>query len=373
MRRRKFILGIGSAGASGSALLGAGAFSRTESHRGVSVQVAEDSTAYLGMNGCPDSPNQSYTTVSEHGHLTVDITPDNPTDEGGLGVNSNSRTWFDSVFQVCNQGKESICVYIADDEDWPTYTENGDEERRVEFYLEDDRENSVISQDNAFPLEVGTCACIGLRATTKELEEGDQLLEEIGNSITIVADSGTECDVIECPELTGSYECTIYNEQNGEYQRIGTSFEVENTGSSTIADIAIANDPGEWEPDQAIDAFGSTSIVADASFPTRALLFWDPVDEDCLDIVDAQTWGEYKDDEGIDDLNDWYEEFGTGDPPDDIPDDPDDDLVVRVEDIPEEGVEDPVGPDEIIEDEDWPEMSDDAADEGWITCEQAGE
>ncbi|MEF8900809.1 MAG: twin-arginine translocation signal domain-containing protein [Halovenus sp.] len=52
MNRRKFLVGVGSAAAAGSAVLGSGAFTRVEAQRSVTVQVAEDPNAYLGMDTC---------------------------------------------------------------------------------------------------------------------------------------------------------------------------------------------------------------------------------------------------------------------------------------------------------------------------------
>ena len=379
MDRRKFLIGAGGAAIGGSALLGSGAFTRVESQRQVTIEVAEDPDAYLGLEGCEGSPNSSYTNIDDSGHLEVDMSPDNPTDADGQGINSDSRSYFDDVFQICNNGKQDVCVWINDDDDWPTYDDTG--ERRVEFYVGNSvgagdltglEEQSIIGQESAVQLTTGQCVCIGIATVSKELSEEDQLLAELDNEITITADADVECEATACPELSGAYECTSYlfSQAAEEWERIGTGFAVTNLGSATTADIAVANEPGKWEDDLEISAFETTGIVSDASFPTRALLFWDPVDEECIDVVDAPTWGEYKEEEDIDDLEDWFDKFGTADPPDDIPEDPDDDLVVRVEDIPEEGVEDTVGPDESIPDDQWPDMSDPAEEEGWITCEK---
>ena len=197
MDRRKFLVGIGSASIGGSALLGTGAFSRVESQRGVTIQVAEDEFAYLGLMGCPDSANRSYTGDDGKGHLTVDMTPDNPTAAGGQGVNSDSSTWFDRVFQICNNGKKTVCIWIEEDEAWPVVPDGWGEhtgERRVEFYLEDERENTIIGEENAIPLPVGECVCVGIRTRTYSLSEGDRLLEDLDDEIRIIADD-------DCPDV----------------------------------------------------------------------------------------------------------------------------------------------------------------------------
>lgn len=209
MKRRKFLLGTSSAAIGGSALLGSGAFSRVESQRDVSIAIAHDSDAYLGLDRCggeDPAPNSSYIEFDDKGHLGVQMNPDNPTDAGGLGVNSNSRSWFDNVFQITNQGKTSVCVWIDNDPSWPWY--NG--ERRVDFYNSDNRDESVIGLSNAFELDVGESKCIGISVVTKALEDGEgyQLLEELGNEITIIADEDcpTPDPVTESGRLSLAYE-----------------------------------------------------------------------------------------------------------------------------------------------------------------------
>lgn len=195
MKRRNFLIGTGSTAIGGSVLLGSGAFSRVESQRRVKIEVAEDPDAYLGLDGCPESANNSYTNIDEEsGHLEIDMSPDNPTDAGGQGVNSDSRTYFHNVFQICNQGKQEVCVWIHDDEDWPLVPEGYDDEgdRRVEFYLGDDPERSIIGSENGVRLPLGECICVGIKTNTKGLSEGDQLLEDLDDEIKIIADE-------ECP------------------------------------------------------------------------------------------------------------------------------------------------------------------------------
>lgn len=371
MKRRQFIIGTGSAAIGGSALLGSGAFSRVESDRAMTIQVAEDENAYLGLQGCPDSPNQSYTGDDGKGHLTIDMTPDNPTEAGGIGVNSDSTSYFDRVFQICNNGKEDVCIHIEDDDDWPVVPEGFDDEgeRRLDFYLEGDRESSIIGEENSFALPLGECVCIGLLTRTYSLSEEDRILEELDDMVTIVADVDGDCfeEEVLCPELSGEYQCTIYDQENGNWIRTGTRFFIENTGPAPASfDIAVADAPSDFRADLPIGANTSRTVVTDASVPQQALIAW-AVPEGC---EPDQTWGEYKDAEDIDDLDDWYDTFGTGTGAPGAPEDLDDDAAVAVLTIPEQDVEpgDTVGPDAEIDDEDFPDMSQEAEDEGWITC-----
>lgn len=382
MDRRKFLVGLGSVSVGGSALIGTGAFTRVEAQRRVKIQIAEDPDAYLGLDGCPESPNSSYTEIDEKGHLAIEMSPENPTDAGGYGINSDSLSWFHDVFQIRNQGKQEVCVWIEDHEDWPRVHDDEFEDdlsdydgmRRVSFYLGDDPTDEFIGQDNWVVLGVGEAVCVGLMTVTKGLSEGDQLLDELDNEIVINADAECE-EPLECPVLSGEYECTTYEDENGNWVRTGTRFRIYNDGPATTFSLATADQPGGWRGDVPIDANTDRSIIADASFPWNAVLAWDP-EPACKELLleehDLETWGEYKDRVGVDDLTDWYESFGHEDSPGDAPDDLDDELVVEVKDIPEidEGNDpgDRVGPDEEIDDEMYPDMSEEAEELGWITC-----
>ena len=198
MQRRKFLIGAGAASTGGALVLGSGAFSRVESNRAVEIQVAEDPDAYLGLDECDTPHGDNYVEVSSdtNGHLEIDI-GENPND--GEGVNSNSRTWFHNVFEICNQGKEDACVWIEKDEDWPIVDEGPYEgEPRVDFYLEDDDEESILGAENAYEIGLGECYCIGIKTITHGIDANDDeaLLADLGDEITLVAD-------VECPEENG--------------------------------------------------------------------------------------------------------------------------------------------------------------------------
>lgn len=370
MQRRNFLVGLGSASVGGSALLGTGAFSRVESQRSVTVAVAEDPDAYLGLDKCP-TPNGSYTSLDDDGHLEVLMNPDNETIGStplGSGINSNSRSQFDNVFQICNQGKETVCVHIEDNDAWPRVpAEVGGEtgERRVEFYLDSAPNISVIGVENALPLGVGDCICIGILTRSHGLVEGDELLDALDNEIRIIADVDGNC-VPEngCANLSVEYECTDYSLGTDKYRRGTTRFRVTNTGSvPTAYDLAVANEPGSWDDAEAVDESSSTTAISDASVPTAALAFWT-----CANGTPSgvQTWGEYKTENELTDLEDWYETVGSlGFGPSDAPQDVDDDLLVA------EAQNIPVGePDEDIASADYPNMSQAAEENGWIACEK---
>lgn len=80
----------------------------------MTIQVAEDPDAYLGLDGTGSLNSDNYVYIDDNGHLAIDIgqIPEGENSIGGEGVNSDSFTWFDSMVQVCNQGKEDIGFWI---------------------------------------------------------------------------------------------------------------------------------------------------------------------------------------------------------------------------------------------------------------------
>ena len=248
MQRRKFLIGVGSASVGGSALLGSGAFSRVESQRSVTIQVAEDPDAYLGMDKCSidgsDTPNSSYAHLDDKGHLEILMNPENPTigdSSLGEGINSDSRMYVDNVFQLCNQGKEDVCVYIEDDDNWPRAPEGYDEERRVDFYLGDNQEASIVGEDNAIGLPLGECVCIGLKTNSKGLSEGDELLEELDNEIRVVADVNGDCtfdpeEITETGRISLAYEDLPKDDPNIDWDYNDWVVDIDGTFTRRIED-----------------------------------------------------------------------------------------------------------------------------------------
>lgn len=183
MQRRNFLVGIGSVSIGGSALLGTGAFSRVESQRDVTIAVAEDPDAYLGLSGTGSLNSDNYVELDEKGHVEIDV---GESGNGGSGVNSDSFTWFDSMVRVCNQGKEAVGFYIEEptDDDFPggvdaTGPEGTpyEEEPRLQFYTGeaangwgDDGTTSVMGEDNAVDIPVGACVDLGVRTLTKGVD-----------------------------------------------------------------------------------------------------------------------------------------------------------------------------------------------------------
>ena len=212
MDRRKFLLGVGGASIGGSALLGSGAFSRVESQRSVEIAVAQDPDAYLGLKPL-DTPNsQNYVALDDDGHLYIQIDGEgDQQDVGGdgpigQGVNSDSRTWFDGMFEICNQGKEDACISWEFGDDFQMR-----DEAELVFYYDGEEDGDPttsgrmdVEEGRKVPLALGECATIGLRTETFDVDAtGDDPLFD--GEIKLIADVDGDCFVDEpvepeCPE-----------------------------------------------------------------------------------------------------------------------------------------------------------------------------
>ena len=198
MKRRNFLIGAGGIAIGGSALLGSGAFSRVESHRQVSVQVANDADAYLGLTPGDSANGDNYVEEDEHGHVEITIA-----DSGnyGFGVNSNSITFFDDLLTVCNQGKEDAAV-------WFNPTPLGDPEEgggAAAFYTGQAQGSSgtselVVAHTSGWAVDVpvGECRQIGLAVDT-----GKSTLDEIEGIDAITDGQGIDVEKVDASDAEG--------------------------------------------------------------------------------------------------------------------------------------------------------------------------
>lgn len=263
MQRRNFLLGTASAAVGGSALLGSGAFSRVESQRNVRISVAEDPDAYLGLKPLNTLNSNNYVNLDENGHLTIDVNEHDdfePTEDAapGKGVNSDSKTWFDSMFQICNQGKEDACVSYTAPEDL------GREDAELIFYYDGDTDGDPttsgrvdIEEDDPLPVPVGQCVTIGFRTETFDV---DATIEEplFDGEVTIIADVDGDCfetaptpepECVECSfdtDVATSPEVTVESTASTGFPDVSTFLDIDtptgNNGDLTASDFSLCGD-----------------------------------------------------------------------------------------------------------------------------------
>lgn len=163
MERRKFLIGAGGAAVGSSALIGSGAFSSVEARRTSTVELVEDENAYLALT----VEDEAYADTDGDGRLELDYT-DN--EEDGKGLNQASRTQFDAVWGIENQGPETVTVFLdgvqtekpyqGDNEDVPHQVEAG----RIQAPAEgagNDAPDSDNLWDDPIDLETGEKVKVG--------------------------------------------------------------------------------------------------------------------------------------------------------------------------------------------------------------------
>ncbi|NHX34986.1 MULTISPECIES: hypothetical protein [Halolamina] len=109
MDRRKFIAGLGSLTAAGAAGIGTGAFTSVQANRGLTVDTADDSNAFLAIEAMSGDNADDYVEDGGNGTVTLDFTNTDSPGSGG-GVNRDSTTIFDDLLKITNQGTNTVIV-----------------------------------------------------------------------------------------------------------------------------------------------------------------------------------------------------------------------------------------------------------------------
>ena len=93
--------------AGGSATIGTGAFTSVSAQRRVEIAVADDDSAYLGLNGTTENDRASDIGNPDE----VDFAfPSAQEDRIGDGVGQNSAYEFTDLLNVRNQGNDNVIV-----------------------------------------------------------------------------------------------------------------------------------------------------------------------------------------------------------------------------------------------------------------------
>jgi hypothetical protein len=196
MKRRKFVVGLGSLAAGSAAAMGSGAFSTARTgDRSVAVTTEDDSDSFLSVfpstaeeaaSGPEPGKNANGRYASETGdpgtielHFNKDARGTFPT---GDGINKGSVYTFDDVFRIRNDsavnggptGPTEVDIFLN----------AGDAPAGVEFYEGDDPSNSIQGPKNAQARNSGQA---GLQIGVKITEE-DYKGDKASGTIKIVAE-----------------------------------------------------------------------------------------------------------------------------------------------------------------------------------------
>jgi len=116
MNRRQLVVSLGAIAAGGAAATGTGAFSSVEAQRNVDVTVAGDASSYLGIEPVAGG-NGNYVDTTTNDALALSLTDSNGNIgdgiAGGAGLNANATTSIADVFQIKNQGTQTVEVELT--------------------------------------------------------------------------------------------------------------------------------------------------------------------------------------------------------------------------------------------------------------------
>ena len=129
MKRRNFVVGVGSLAAGGGAIVGTGAFSSAETDRTISVETADDDDAYLRLTEGDKARDDrsfrdtdgvlgfTFTGLREQREDQFDTNPENPE---GLGEDTvyhfGRETDGKPLFRAENQGTKAVDLYAVQTE-----------------------------------------------------------------------------------------------------------------------------------------------------------------------------------------------------------------------------------------------------------------
>ena len=94
--------------------MGTGAFTSVSANRDVTIDVADDSSAFLSLSAPDSLENSAYVEEITDGTLAIDISgaSEREGQDGSEGLNRDATTTFLQLFQVENQGSNTVGVRI---------------------------------------------------------------------------------------------------------------------------------------------------------------------------------------------------------------------------------------------------------------------
>lgn len=147
-------------------MMGTGAFNFANVERGMNVNIADDSNAFLALTAT--SP---YADGSGN-ELSVELSGD--AGVSGDGINQDSDYSFRSVFEIENQGAQSVGVWINDN----------DSNDAAQWYAGNDFSQSIEGPGSAFSLASGESTAVSLVVLTRSNSAAD-----LPDEINVVADA----------------------------------------------------------------------------------------------------------------------------------------------------------------------------------------
>lgn len=179
MNRRKFVIGIGSLAAGSAAVIGTGAFDSVEAERTVTAELADDADAYLALQS-----SSSHSEVGENGQVKIIDINGLSNDGGGVGVGGRSEYHFDGVFDVTNQGTDTVYFYV---EGLDAFVDGNDELANVYVYENGARGAPLDGSANALEIGTGVTKSIGVYVETDDVDTDGSDTKSYSDEATVYA------------------------------------------------------------------------------------------------------------------------------------------------------------------------------------------
>ncbi len=295
MNRRQLLLLF--SGVTGAGVVGTSAFSNVAADRDISVSVADDASAFVGLTPS-GGPNGKFATATNTGQVELGF---GETDTGGQGLGLRSVYTFDDVFQIRNRGTQTIYVWGSfnfDDssfgqQDVYFYPESNDGERlrngeeSVLALGVGERESIGVYVDTA-GVETDQTLSVTIHANTDKPESSDAVARGEIETQTVSSPDGSVGVTLDVssgvPEYSVSYKGTTYLERSP----IGFEFDgqpafgtaISGTGPAVVATASERGTATEtWTPewgsfDSVSEAYGYLSLsVEEPTAPGRSAVF----------------------------------------------------------------------------------------------------
>lgn len=174
MERRKFVIGLGALASGSAAAVGTGAFTSVTATRDIDVEVADDASAYLRLEGTGGANSDYVDDDGNGGTLAISLDEGNSSDVngGGEGVNPDAVTEIDDLFTIENQGTQEVTVSIS---------KSGANSGLVSFYPEGEAYNGDSFADSDLTLSAGNGSDVWVEVDTEGegVSDGDELLDSV--------------------------------------------------------------------------------------------------------------------------------------------------------------------------------------------------
>lgn len=195
MERRKFVVGLGALASGSAAAVGTGAFNSVNANRGVSVEVTDDSSAFLGLNA-----TSKYSSESGNGQLNVNLGSDS--NGNGTGINADATTNILNVFEITNNGNQEVGISI-DTSSLNSTLQANNNGSQLHFFVGEPGGVTLDTYDPDSELIVGG-----------ELDSQDSRVIGPGEVLTVglyVVNNGTDWDVDEDVTINAYSETALKN------------------------------------------------------------------------------------------------------------------------------------------------------------------